>query len=74
MATMTIHDLPKETLRAIEARAKLHGRSPEAEVRSILDAAVAADSTTGFGTRIAELASEVGGFDLDIERTTSVRK
>lgn len=65
MAAMTIRNLSEETHRALKARAKAYGRITEAEVRSILDAAVAADADAGLGTKIAQLAAEAGGFDLE---------
>lgn len=37
MATVTIRDLKEETKTALKARARTHGRSMEAEARSILD-------------------------------------
>lgn len=44
MATLTIRDLPESTRRALKARAAGNNRSMEAEVRSILQAAVGVDS------------------------------
>ncbi len=40
MAILTIRNLPEETHRALRHRAAEHGRSIEAEVRSILEEAV----------------------------------
>lgn len=71
MAAITIRNLSDETHRAIKARAAAHGRSAEAEVRHILDEAVAGRADIGFGSRIVQYAAEVGGFDLDIERDRS---
>jgi plasmid stability protein len=67
VAAITVRNLADETHRALKARAAEHGRSTEAEVRAILDEAVAG-SPVGLGTRIARIASDVGGFDLDLER------
>ncbi|HEY0890264.1 MAG TPA: antitoxin [Nocardioides sp.] len=72
MAAITIRNLSDETHRALKARATAHGRSTEAEVRRILDEAVAAGSGAGFGTRLARVAADVGGFDLDVERNRTV--
>lgn len=69
---MTVRNLSDETHRALKARAKQHGRSTEAEVRSILDAAIADSASNGLGTKVAQLAAEVGGFDLNFERSTSI--
>lgn len=41
MATLTIRNLPEETRRSLKARAAMNDRSMEAEVRDILEAAVA---------------------------------
>lgn len=68
MAAITIRNLADETHRALKARAAAHGRSTEAEVRQILDDAVAGRLEIGFGTRVVRLADEAGGFDLDIRR------
>lgn len=68
MAAITIRNLSDETHRALKARAAAHGRSAEAEVRQILDDAVAGRAEIGFGSRIVELAGGAGGFDLDVDR------
>lgn len=68
MAAITIRNLSDETHRALKARAEAHGRSTEAEVRQILDEAVAGRLDIGFGTRLVQLAEAAGGFDLDVER------
>ena len=44
MPAVTIRNLPEETHRAIKARAKLHNKSTEAEIRSILEDVVRPDS------------------------------
>ena len=72
MAAMTIRNLPDETHSALKARAKRHGRSTEAEVRAILEATVCDTAETGLGTRIAQLAAEVGGFDVELERSSTI--
>lgn len=69
MAAITIRNLPEETHRALKARAAAHGRSTEAEVRSILNEAVASATGGGLGTRVSLIAAEVGGFDLDFARS-----
>jgi plasmid stability protein len=63
-----------ETHRALKARAVAHGRSTEAEVRAILSEAVSAPDGEGLGSRIARLAAEVGGFELDLPRSTTSRE
>lgn len=74
MAAITVRNLPEETHRALKARAAAHGRSTEAEVRAILNEAVHEPTGEGFGTRIARLAAEVGGFELDLTRSATARE
>ena len=69
MAAITIRNLPEETHRALKARAAVHGRSTEAEVREILNQSVSDRCREGLGTRMARIAAEVGGFDLDLARS-----
>lgn len=66
MSAITVRNLSVETHRALKARALAHGRSTEAEVRAILDSAVA--PRVGLGTLLAEIGREAGGADLELER------
>ena len=68
MAAIVVRNLAPETHRALQARAKIHGRSTEAEVRAILDAAVNASERVRLGSALAALGARLGGLDLDIER------
>ena len=71
MHAMTIRNLPDETHRALKQRAKLHGKSTEAEVRAILEEAVRPvqpKKEVGLGTALHEFAMQFGGIDLDITR------
>lgn len=70
MPAIVVRNLSDETHRALKARAKAHGHSTEAEVRQILSDAVLPEDQLGFGTQIANIAAEVGGFDLDFQRDT----
>jgi plasmid stability protein len=72
MAAITIRKLPEATHRALKARAAAHGRSAEAEVRAILEEAVAGTGELGFGTRIHRAAAAAGGFDLEVVRDDTV--
>jgi antitoxin FitA len=67
MSAIVVRNLPEETHRALRARAKLHARSTEAEVRAILAEAV--QLKEGLGTRLATLARSAGGVDIDFPRT-----
>jgi len=69
MAAITVRNLPEETARALKARAARSGRSTEAEVREILNAAV--QSPVGLGTALAALGKRIGGVDLSRRRKRS---
>ena len=71
MAAVTIRNLAEETHRALKQRAALHGRSTEAEIRSILEEAVLPSERLKMGSELAALAEKYGGFDLEIERDQS---
>lgn len=67
MATLTIRGLDDETRDQLRVRAAQHGRSMEAEVRTILhDVLSPAPPTYGLGSRIHARFAAVGGADLDI--------
>ena len=68
MASVTVRNLPDETHRALRVRAAMHGLSTEAEIRAILENAVRPDGRIKLGSLLAEIAHEVGGIDLEIER------
>lgn len=68
MATVTVRNLPDETHRALRVLAASHGRSTEAEIRVILEAAVRPDIRIKLGSLLGEIGREAGGVDLDIER------
>lgn len=68
MAAITIRGLSDETHRALKARAKQHRRSTEAEVRALLDEAVAPPDKVQLGSLMAGIGRDAGGADLEIER------
>ena len=68
MAAVTIRNIPKETHRALKLRAAQHGRSTEAEIRTILEEAVRPKGQIGIGSEIAALGRRFGGVDLKIKR------
>lgn len=68
MAAIVIRNISPEIHRALRIRAKQHGRSTEAEIRVILDAAARPTSRVKLGSAIAALAKPLGGLDLQIER------
>jgi len=68
MAVVTVRNLPEETHRALRLRAAEHGRSTEAEIREILEAAVRPESRMKIGSELAAFGDRFGGIDLDILR------
>lgn len=65
MAVLTVRNLPDEVHRALRMRAAEHGRSMEAEVRSILEATVKPAPRQGFGSLIVDLVQRAGVTDED---------
>ena len=61
MPAITIRKLSEETHRALKARAARHGRSTEAEVRSILEEATHPGDQMGLGTLLADIGQSAGG-------------
>jgi antitoxin FitA len=68
MSAIVIRNISAETHRALQARAARHGRSTEAEARTILDEAVRPTARVRLGSALAALAQPYGGVDLDIAR------
>jgi len=68
MASLNIRNLSDETHKALRIRAAGHGRSMEAEVRAILDEALALRTKMGLGSMLAAIGRDFGGVDLDIAR------
>jgi plasmid stability protein len=66
MASLTVRNLPEETHRALRIRAAKHGRSTEAEVRSILELTVLPPKRMKFGSALFHLSQEIGGI-CDLE-------
>jgi plasmid stability protein len=68
MPAILVRNIGTETHRALRARAKRHGRSTEAEIRVILDRAVAPARRLRLGSALAALAKTLGGVELKIQR------
>lgn len=66
MSSVTVRNLPDATHRALKLRAAQHGRSTEAEIRLILEAAVA--PKLSLGTALAAIGRSLGGVELDLQR------
>jgi antitoxin FitA len=71
MAAVTIRNLSPETHRALKQRARGHGRSTEAEIREILDAAVRGGEDLGIGAALTALGRSLGGVELEIARDST---
>lgn len=70
MAAVTIRNLPDATHRALKRRAKLHGRSTEAEIRDILQNALSPEDLHGIGDKLAAFGKKFGGIELEISPRT----
>ncbi|HET7834880.1 MAG TPA: Arc family DNA-binding protein [Variovorax sp.] len=68
MPVITVRNLPDEVHRAIRVRAASHGRSTEAEIRFILEAAVTPEERVKLGSLLAGIGRELGSIDLKISR------
>jgi len=65
MGTLTIRQLDERTHARLRRRAAEHGRSVEAEVRAILDAAMNLPERN-FLVALHESMAEAGGVDLEL--------
>ena len=63
MGTLTVRNLPLEVHRALRMRAAQHGRSTEAEIRHILEAATRPPERVKLGSLLASIAQEAGAFN-----------
>ena len=68
MPSLNVRNLSPQTHHALRIRAAQHGRSTEAEVRAILDAAVSTSPPPGLGSMLASIGRDFGGVDLAIAR------
>jgi antitoxin FitA len=60
MGSVTIRNLPDEVHRALRLRAARHGRSTEAEIRSILEQATKPEGRVKLGSYLQAAAREAG--------------
>src|SRR5262249_54360990 len=67
MASITVRNLPDETHRALRVLAAQHGRSTEAEIRSILETAARPNKRLKLGSALAALGDKYA-LNLDIVR------
>ena len=74
MPAVTVRNLSDETHRALKAQAARQGRSTEAEIRDILEAAVRPADRVRLGSLLAEIGREAGGMtEADIAPIAGLR-
>ncbi|MCX7902255.1 MAG: plasmid stabilization protein [Burkholderiaceae bacterium] len=73
MRSVTIRNLPDEVHRAIRMRAARRGRSVEAELRDILEAAVRPSNRVRLGSMLAAAGRRIGLTEQDVAALESVR-
>lgn len=73
MAMLTVRNLPDEVHRALRVRAALHGHSMEAEVREILEAAVAPEGRVKLGSLLADIGKQAKLTDNEFSVFEQVR-
>ncbi|MDX0423287.1 FitA-like ribbon-helix-helix domain-containing protein [Sinorhizobium medicae] len=74
MPSITIRNVPSEVHRAIRVRAAMHGRSTEAEIRSILEQAAKPEGRLKLGSLLTSIAREAGGLtDSEAEGFNQLR-
>jgi len=73
MAMLTVRNLPDEVHRALRVRAASHGRSTEAEVREILEAAVKPEGRLKLGSLLAEIGRQTALSDGEVALFEQVR-
>lgn len=67
MAAVTIRNLSDETHRALRVRAAHHGRSTEAEIRDILEAAVRPPERVKLGSLLVAISRDAELSNDDVE-------
>jgi antitoxin FitA len=73
MPAVTIRNLSHETHRALKLRAAKHGRSAEAEMRVILEAAVRPPDRVRLGGALADMSRKIGLTNADVEALERTR-
>jgi plasmid stability protein len=67
MPAVTIRNLSDETHRALRVRAAHHGRSTEAEIRDIIEAAVRPSERVKLGSLLAAIGRDAELSNSDVE-------
>lgn len=73
VANVNVRNLPDEVHRAIRIQAAHHGRSTEAEIRDILEAAVRPANRLRIGSALSALSREAGLTNADFEAMDQAR-
>jgi plasmid stability protein len=73
MPAVTIRNLSPETHRALKLRAAKHGRSAEAEMRVILEAAARPADRVRLGSALVEMSGKIGLTNADVEALEQTR-
>lgn len=73
MPAVTIRNLSDETHRALKLRAAGHGRSTEAEMRDILEAAVRPAQRLRLGSALSALSRDAGLSNADFDALERAR-
>jgi plasmid stability protein len=68
MPAVTVRNIPVETHRALKVRAARNGRSTEAEIRVILEEAIAPRTRIKIGSELAAFGRRYGGIELNYMR------
>lgn len=68
MGSLNVRNLSDATHKALRVQAARHGRSTEAEVRSILDDAMSPTRKPRLGSMLVAIGRDFGGVDLDVRR------
>ena len=74
MAAISIRNLDDRVREQLRIRAAEHGRSMEAEIRTILEDAVRGPGDEDLFTALIALGEEVGGVELDLPPRSSRRR
>ena len=73
MPMLTVRNIPDEIHRALKARAALHGRSTEAEVRAILATSVDSETRVKLGSLLVEVGQQASWRDDEVTMIQQLR-
>lgn len=73
MATITVRNIPEAVHRALRVRAASNGRSTEAEIRCILEAAADPAGRVKLGSLLASIGRDAGLSEEDVAALDGLR-